>query len=99
MLIQLREDYLSVSRGHQFLGSLLVGMTSVREYALLLKHPTIELPKDTKQLLALFDVAWSCNSQDFYYLVDGVLKERDIPAFIQRVHVYLSELCTKINTF
>ena len=74
-------------------------MIAVWVYALLLKNPAMELPTDTKQLLALFDVAWSCNSQYFYYLVDGDLKERDIPAFIQRVHEYLTELCDKINAF
>lgn len=98
-LIQLREDYLFLSRGHHILNNLLVWMIAVWEYALLLKNPAMELPTDTKQLLALFDVAWSCNSQHFYYLIDGVIKERDIPIFIQRVHEYLTDLCSKINAF
>ena len=74
-------------------------MIAVWEYALLLKNPAMELPTDTKQLLALFDVAWSCNSQHFYYLIDDMMEERKIPSFIQDVHHYLSEVCAKVNNF
>ena len=52
-----------------------------------------------KELLSLFDVAWSCNSQHFYYLIDDNIGDRNIPSLIHDVHQYLSELCTKVNDF
>ena len=74
-------------------------MQILREGALYLKYPDIALPKNMKELLSLFDVAWSCNSQIFYYLIDDAVEERKIPSLIQDVHHYLSELCTKMNNF
>lgn len=97
--IQLREGYLSQDKGRDFLQDLLPGMEVIREGALYLKHPGLKNPKDMKELLSLFDVAWSCNSQMFYYLIDDATEERKIPSFIQDVHTYLSEICTKINDF
>lgn len=97
--IQLREDYLSVDNGKEFLQHLLPGMQILREWALLLKSSDIKTPKDMKELISLFDVAWSCNSQSFYYLIEDKVEESKIPSLIQDVHHYLSELCTKINHF
>lgn len=97
--IQLREEYLSQDNGRVFLHHLLPGMQILREWALYLKYPDITFPKDMKELLSLFDVAWSCNSQIFYYLMDDKVEERKIPALIQNVHHYLSEICTKINNY
>jgi len=95
--IQLREDYLSQDKGRNFLKHLLPGMQILREWALLLKSPDIILPKDMKELISLFDVAWSCNSQNFYYLLEDKVEDRKIPTLIQNVHTYLSEICTKVN--
>ncbi|HBB03779.1 TPA: hypothetical protein DCZ39_02630 [Patescibacteria group bacterium] len=64
-----------------------------------MKSPDIKIPKDMKELLSLFDVAWSCNSQNFYYLIEDRVEERKVPALIHDVHHYLSELCTKINNY
>lgn len=97
--IQLREDYLSQDKGRSFLHHLLPGMQILREWALLLKNPDIEFPDDMKILLSLFDVAWSCNSQSFYYLIEDKVEERKIPVLIHDVHQYLSDLCTKINQY
>jgi len=97
--IQLREDYLSQDEWRSFLKHLLPGMQILREWALLLKSPDIKLPKDIKELLSLFDVAWSCNSQIFYYLIDDNVEERKIPSLIHDVHQYLSDICTKIDGF
>lgn len=97
--IQLREEYLSQDSGKTFLRHILPGMQILREWALYLKYPDIALPKDSKELLSLFDVAWSCNSQHFYYLIDDKVEEHKIPWLIQNVHHYLSEMCTKINNF
>lgn len=97
--IHLREEYLSQDNGRDFLRHLVPGMQILREWALYLKYPDIALPKDIKELLSLFDVAWSCNSQYFYYLIDDKVEERKIPLLIQDVHHYLSEICTKINNF
>jgi uncharacterized protein YutE (UPF0331/DUF86 family) len=47
----------------------------------------------------LFDIAWSCNSGEFYYLIDNKIEEDKIPQFIQYVHTYLLDLCTKINDY
>ena len=97
--IQLREEYLSQNNGRDFLKHLLPGMQILRESALVVKSPDITLPKDMKELLSLFDVAWSCNSQIFYYLIEDRVEDRKIPALIHDVHTYLSDVCTKINTF
>ncbi len=97
--VQLREGYLSQRKGKNFLRHLLPGMQILREWLLLLKSPDIVLPKDMKELLSLFDVAWSCNSQHFYYLIDDNIGDRNIPSLIHDVHQYLSELCTKVNDF
>lgn len=97
--IQLREDYLSQEEGRMFLRHLLSGMKIIREWALWLKSPEMQIPEDLKALVSLFDVAWSCNSQNFYYLIDDKMEDRKIPSFIQEVHHYLSEVCTKINNF
>lgn len=59
----------------------------------------MKIPQDMKELVSLFDVAWSCNSQIFYYLIDDKVEERKIPSLIHDVHQYLSELCTKIDNF
>jgi len=98
-IIQLREGYLSQDKGRNFLHDLLSGMEIIREGGLFLKHPDIQLPQDKKALVSLFDIAWSCNSQYFYYLIDDMMEERNIPSFIQDVHYYLSEVCTKVNNF
>lgn len=97
--IQLREEYLTQDNGRAFLQHLLPGMQILREWALYLKFPDIKLPQDVKELLSLFDVAWSCNSQIFYYLVDDKVEERKIPSLVHDVHHYLSEICTKINNY
>lgn len=97
--IQLGEWYLSQDKGRDFLHALLPGMEIIWEWGLHLKHPDLKVPADMKSLLSLFDVAWSCNSQIFYYLIDDAMEERKIPSFIQDVHTYLSEICTKINNF
>jgi len=97
--IQLREEYLSQNKGRDFLKYILPGMQIVRESALLLKSPDMTLPVDMKALLSLFDVAWSCNSQIFYYLIEDRVEDRQIPSLVHDVHHYLSELCTKVNTF
>jgi len=97
--IQLREGYLSQDKGKDFLQDLLLGMQIIWEWALWLKHPDIKLPHDLKAMVSLFDVAWSCNSQNFYYLIDDAMEERKIPLFIQEVHHYLSELCVKVNNY
>jgi hypothetical protein len=93
----LREEYLSQDNGRDFLKHLLPGMQILREWALLLKSPDITLPKDIKELLSLFDVAWSCNSQIFYYLIEDKVEDRKIPALIHDVHTYLSDVCAKVN--
>lgn len=95
----MREGYLSQDKGKDFLHDLLTGMQIIWEGALWLKHPTIKLPDDMKTMISLFDVAWSCNSQNFYYLIDDMMEERKVPLFIQEVHHYLSEVCTKVNNF
>jgi len=95
--IQLREGYLSQDQGRDFLQDLLPGMEIIWEGGLYLKHPDIKIPTDMKAMLALFDVAWSCNSQIFYYLIDDAMEDRKIPSFIQDVHHYLLEVCTKVN--
>lgn len=97
--IQLREGYLSQNKGRDFLQDLLPGLAIIREVGLYLKHPQLAIPADIKEMISLFDIAWSCNSQMFYYLIDGAMEERKIPSFIQDVHAYLSEICTKINDF
>lgn len=97
--IQLREEYLSQDNGRDFLKHLLPGMQILWEWALILKSPDIVLPKDIKALLSLFDVAWSCNSQIFYYLMEDRVEERKIPSLIHDVHTYLLDVCTKINNF
>lgn len=97
--IQLREDYLSQKKKIDFLYQLLPGMRILWEWALFLKNPDIKIPADMKKLLSLFDIAWSCNSQMFYYLIDDTVEEKNIPSLIHTVHTYLSELCTKINAF
>jgi hypothetical protein len=96
-IILLREGYLSQNKWRDFLQDLLPGMQDIREWALWLKHPDLTIPEDTKALLSLFDIAWSCNSNIFYYLIDDQIEDRKIPSFIQDVHSYLSEICTKIN--
>ncbi len=98
-LVQLREEYLSQEKGKYFLHNLLVGMQIIWEGSLLLKNPDLVIPENMKELLSLFDVAWSCNSQKFYYLIDDQMEERQVPVFIQDVHTYLLEICTKINNF
>jgi hypothetical protein len=95
----LREEYLSQKHGRDFLKHILPGMKILREWALVVKSPDITLPDDMKALLSLFDVAWSCNSQIFYYLIDDTVEDCNIPSLIHDVHQYLSELCTKINNF
>ncbi len=97
--IQLREDYLSQDKGRSFLHHLLPGMQILWEWALLLKNPDIVFSDDMKLMLSLFDVAWSCNSQIFYYLIEDRVEEGKIPTLIQEVHQYLSDLCTKINQY
>jgi hypothetical protein len=97
--IQLREEYLSQRNGRDFLKHILPGMQILREWALLLKSPDITLSDDMKVLLSFFDVAWSCNSQIFYYLIDDKVEDRTIPLLIHDVHQYLSDLCTKVNRF
>lgn len=97
--IQLREEYLSQSTRKNFIQQLLPGMQILREGALYLKNPDIVLPDDMKELVSLFDVAWSCNSQIFYYLMKGKIEESKIPSLIQDVHTYLSERCTQINNY
>ncbi|MEI7557737.1 MAG: hypothetical protein WCJ45_02645 [bacterium] len=64
-----------------------------------MKYPEMQLPSDIKELISLFDDAWSCNSQSFYYLLDDRVEDRKIPSLIHDVHHYLSEVCTKINNF
>jgi hypothetical protein len=59
----------------------------------------MKIPQDMKQLVSLFDVAWSCNSQIFYYLIEDKVEEHKIPSLIHEVHHYLSEVCAKINNF
>lgn len=98
-LIQLREGYLSKHKGKEFLHELLGGMEIIWEGGLFLKHPDLTISEDKKAMLSLFDVAWSCNSQDFCYLIDETMEESKIPSFIQYVHAYLSEICFKINNF
>ena len=97
--IQLREEYLSQKNGRDFLQHILFGMQILREWSLVLKSPEIIIPKDMKELLSLFDVAWSCNSQFFYYLIEDRIEDSKIPSLIHDVHHYLSELCTKINHY
>ena len=97
--VQLREEYLSQNNGRDFLKHILPGMQILRECSLLLKSPDITLPDDMKVLLSLFDVAWSCNSQIFYYLIDDKVEDSKIPSLIHDVHQYLSELCIKINNY
>ncbi len=97
--IQLREDYLSHHCGKDFLIHLLPGMKILWEGGLLLKNPSIKLPVDMKELLSLFDIAWSCNSQIFYYLLDEKVDVAKIPSIVHEVHEYLSVLCTKVNNF
>ncbi len=97
--VQLREEYLSQNNGRDFLKHILPGMHILREWALLLKSPDIALPDDMKVLLSLFDVAWSCNSQIFYYLIEDRIEDRKIPSLIHDVHQYLSQLCTKVNNY
>ncbi len=97
--IQLREEYLSHRNGRDFLKHILPGMQILREWALFLKSPDITLPDDMKVLLSLFDVAWSCNSQIFYYLIEDRIEDRNIPLLIHDVHQYLFQLCTKVNCF
>ncbi len=97
--VQLREAYLSHPEQKKFLWHLLSWMQLLWEWSLYLKSPRITPPEDSKELLALFDVAWSCNSQNFYYLIEGNIKDKDIPVFIDYVHQYLSDLCLKINAF
>jgi hypothetical protein len=96
-IIQLREGYLSQDKGRYFLHELLSGMDFIWEWVLWLKHPDLKIPDDRKAMLSLFDVAWSCNSQIFYYLIDDVMEDRKVPSFIQNVHHYLVEVCTKVN--
>ena len=74
-------------------------MQIIWEGSLLLKNPDLVIPENMKELLSLFDVAWSCNSQNFYYLIDDQMEERQVPVFIQDVHTYLLKICTKINNF
>ena len=64
---------------------------------MLLKYPQMQLPSDIKELISLFDDAWSCNSQIFYYLIDDEMEDRKVPSFIQNVHHYLVEVCTRVN--
>jgi hypothetical protein len=64
-----------------------------------LKHSDLQTTKDVKELISLFDIAWSCNSGEFYYLIDDKIEEDKIPQFIQYVHTYLLDLCTKINDY
>lgn len=97
--IQLREEYLSQDNWKFFLRHILPGMKILREWALYLKHPNITLPQNAKELLWLFDVAWSCNSECFYYLIDDTVDDNKISSLIQDVHNYLSEICIKINNF
>ncbi len=97
--IQLREDYLSCRSGKEFLKRLVSGMQILWEWVLYLKHPSIIIPKDTKELLSFFDIALSCNSQMFYYLIDNKIEDAKISMLINDVHHYLSEVCTKINNF
>lgn len=96
-IIQLREGYLSQDKGRYFLRELLSGMDFIWEWALWLKHPDLKIPDDRKVMLSLFDVAWSCNSQIFYYLIDDMMEDHKVPSFIQNVHHYLVEVCTKVN--
>ncbi len=97
--IQLREDYLSQNKGRDILHHLLPGMQILREWMLHLKNPTIVFPQDMKELLSLFDVAWSCNSQIFYYLIDDTIENSKIPSLVHDVHQYLFDLCTKVNDY
>ncbi len=97
--VQLREDYLTHNCGKDFLIHLLPGMKILWEGGLLLKYPDIKLPVDMKELLSLFDVTWSCNSQIFYYLLDEKVEVAKIPSIINDVHEYLSLLCTKVNNY
>jgi len=97
--IQLREDFLSQDRGRDFLHHLLPGMQILREWMLCLKDPSITLPQDMKELLSLFDIAWSCNSQNFYYLIDDRVEDSKIPSLVDDVHQYLSQLCVKVNNY
>jgi len=97
--IQLREDYLSQDKWRFFLQHVLSGMQILWEWSLYLKNPDLKIPDSIKELLSLFDVAWSCNSQIFYYLIEDRIEERKIPSLIHDVHEYLSELCTKINGY
>lgn len=97
--VQLREGYLSQNKWRYFLKDLLLGMEIVWEWALWLKHSDLQTAKNTKELISLFDIAWSCNSSEFYYLIDDKIEEDKIPQFIQYVHTYLLDLCTKINDF
>lgn len=97
--IQLREEYLSQRHGRDFLTYILPWMQVIWEWAMLLKYPEMQLPSDIKELISLFDDAWSCNSQSFYYLLDDRVEDRKIPSLIHDVHHYLSEVCTKINNF
>ena len=59
----------------------------------------MKIPQDMKELLSFFDVAWSCNSQIFYYLIDDNVEERKIPSLIHDVHQYLSDICIKVNDY
>ena len=95
--IQLREEYLSQTKGRHFMQYLLPWMQILWEWLLSLKTPKIKLPADTKELLSLFDIAWSCNSQIFYYLIEGTLEEKSIPSFIHDTDEYLSDLCRRVN--
>ncbi len=98
-LIQLREGYLSQNKWKYFLKDLLLGMEIIWEWALWLKNPDILLPKNIQELISLFDVAWSCNSSEFYYLIDDKIDKNKIPQFIHYVQIYLLDLCTKINDY
>ena len=97
--IQLREEYLSQHNWRDFLYNVLPGMQILREWALFLKSPDMIVSKDMKELISLFDVAWSCNSQIFYYLIEDKIEKHRIPSLIHDIHTYLSQLCVKINDF
>lgn len=97
--IRLREAYLSQNKEKNFFKYLLSEIQIIWEWTLVLKSPSITLPKDIKALLSLFDVAWSCNSQIFYYLLEDKVENSKLPSLIHDIHTYLDDVCIKVNDF
>ena len=98
-IVQLREELLSVHSLKDFLKTLVPRMEIVREGWLFLKNPNLAIPKDHKELLSLFDIAWSCNSQYFYYLLDGRISHSEVSSLLQDVQDYLLIFYNKVSHF